>query len=295
MPRRSFVSTIALASVLTLLGAGIVGCAPERTGEGAIRVVASTSLLADLAKNVARERAGVESVAPAGVSVEDFAPRPEDARRVAEADVIFVNGLDLDAWMEDLLRNKKEKAAVVTLTEGLPTIEDNPHMWFDVKLAKSYVGRIRDALSAADPDGRATYERSATVYLATLDSLDAEIRSAVERVPAERRKLVTSHDAFPYFARAYGFTVVGFVTAQPGAEPSVAELAELVEEVKAEKVPAIFAEAQVSPRLEETLAREAGVRTVVTDLVTDSLGKPPADSYVGLMRFDVQRIVEALR
>jgi ABC-type Zn uptake system ZnuABC Zn-binding protein ZnuA len=292
------VTRLAALLVLVLLAA----CAPTTPG-GRVSVVATTTVFADLAARVAGPDASVDAIAPAGASIEDFAPKPEDARKVADARVIIVNGLGLDRWAEPLLRNASKEARVVTLSEGLPRLgvgestgfeDGNPHFWFDVRHAKAYVERIRDALVAADPSHREGYRNRATAYLAELDRLDAELKARVAQIPASRRKLVTSHDAFPYFARAYGFTVVGF--AQPeGVEPSPAELAELVEKIKQEQVPAIFSEAQVSARLAETLAREAGVKTVVADLPTDSLGDPPADSYAGMMRVIVDKIVQALR
>ena len=292
-------AAIALSFVLVSLAA----CAPASPG-GRVSVVATTTIFADLAAHVAGQDAAVESIAPAGASVEDFAPRPEDARKVADARVIIVNGLGLDRWADALLRNASKAARIVTLSEGLPRLdvgeagpftEGNPHFWFDVKYAKTYVERIRDALVAADPSHGEGYRSRTTSYLAELDKLDAELRSKIEQIPAGRRKLVTSHDAFPYFAKAYGFTVIGFAQPEPDKEPSPAELADLVDKVRAEQVVAIFSEAQVSPRLADTLAREAGVKTVVADLPTDSLGDPPADSYVGMMRVIVDKIVQALR
>ena len=289
----------AIALVLLLLTA----CAPAPR-DGRVSVVATTTIFADLAARVAGPDAAVGSIAPAGASVEDFAPRPDDARRVADARVIIVNGLGLDRWADALLRNASEDARIVTLSDGLPRLdvgeagpftEGNPHFWFDVKYAKVYVEKIRDGLVAADPGHGDGYRSRATTYLAELDALDSELKSKVAEIPATRRKLVTSHDAFPYFAKAYGFTVVGFAQPEPDKEPSPAELADLVEKIKEEQVVAIFSEAQVSPRLAETLAREAGVKTIVADLPTDSLGDPPADSYVGMMRVIVDKIVQALR
>jgi manganese/iron transport system substrate-binding protein len=289
----------AASLVLVLLAA----CAPATPG-GRVSVVATTTIFADLAARLAGPDARVDSIAPAGASIEDFAPKPDDARRVADASVIIVNGLGLDRWAEPLLRNASKEARVVTLSEGLPRLgvgestgfeDGNPHFWFDVNYAKAYVERIRDALIAADPSHGEAYRSRSTTYLAELDKLDAELKAKVAEIPTTRRKLVTSHDAFPYFARAYGFTVVGFAQPEEGRDPSPAELAELVEKVRKEQVPAIFSEAQVSPRLAETLAREAGIKTVVADLPTDSLGDPPADSYAGIMRVIVDKIVEALR
>jgi ABC-type Zn uptake system ZnuABC Zn-binding protein ZnuA len=293
--------SIALAVMLL-----VVACSSPLPG-GRTSVVATTTVLADLAAHVAGPDATVDALAPAGASIEDFAPKPEDARRIAKARVILVNGLALDRWVEPLLRNASKEAPIITLSDDLPRLgvgestnpdinaNGNPHYWFDVKYAKVYVERIRDALVAADPSHSAGYQSRATSYLAELDRLDAEIRTKVGQIPPARRKLVTSHDAFPYYAAAYGLSVVGFTQPEEGKEPSPAELADLVELVKKEQVPAIFSEAQVSPRLAETLAREAGVKTIVTDLPTDSVGAPPADSYVGMMRVVTDKIVQALR
>lgn len=295
---------VPFAVALVLLA---VACSSPSARSGRTSVVATTTVLADLAVQVAGPDATVEPLAPAGASIEDFAPKPEDAKRIADADVILVNGLALDRWVEPLLRNASRDARIVTLSDDLPRLgvgesanpdinaNGNPHYWFDVKYAKVYVERIRDALVAADPSRGAGYQSRAASYLADLDRLDAEIRSKVAQIPPARRKLVTSHDAFPYYAAAYGLSVIGFTQPEEGKEPSPAELAALVDLVKKEHVPAIFSEAQVSPRLAETLAREAGVKTIVSDLPTDSVGAPPADSYVGMMRVVTDKIVQALR
>jgi len=295
---------VPFAVALVLL---VVACSSPPVPGGRTSVVATTTVLADLAVQVAGPDATVDALAPAGASIEDFAPKPEDAKRIANAHVILVNGLALDRWIEPLLRNASKDARIVTLSDDLPRLgvgesanpdinaNGNPHYWFDVKYAKVYVERIRDALIAANPSHGAGYQSRTASYLEDLDRLDAQIRTNVMQIPPARRKLVTSHDAFPYYAAAYGLSVVGFTQPEEGKEPSPAELAALVELVKKEQVPTIFSEAQVSPRLAETLAREAGVKTIVTDLPTDSVGAPPADSYVGMMRVVTDKIVQALR
>jgi len=288
-------------------GRGAAPAAPAAPGATAasaapVRLVASTTLLADLAAHVAGARAQVSSLAPAGADVEDYQTRPDDAQRVAAADVLVVNGLGLDRWAERLIQSAARPSAVrVTLSDGLDVIRGagagdtaNPHLWLDVRLAKRYTETLRDALIRADPAGADTYRANQAAYSRQLDDLDAWVRAQVATLPPERRKLVTFHDAFPYFARAYGFEVIGFVAPDPAHEPSARELADLVARVKATKAPAVFGEAQFSPKLVEALGRETGVK-VVTDLYNDSLGPPPADSYAGLMRYDVGRIVEALK
>ncbi len=284
-----------LLVLLALAWAALPLAACDLAGGGQPEIVASTTIFADMAKQVAGDRMKVGSIVPAGVHVEEYEPTPDDAKRVTGAKIIFVNGLDLDKWADPLLQNKKADAPVIVLSEGLPDIEENPHMWFDPQLSRKYVEKIRDALIALDPQGKDGYTSRAKAYDDKLVSLDAELKAKAATVPADRRKLVTSHDAFPYFAKAFGFEIVGFVQPEPDKEPSARELAELVETVKEAKVPAVFVETGVSKSLTETLAREAGVSKVVADLPTDSLLAAPADSYIGLMRVVMDKITDALR
>jgi len=279
--------------VLTWAVLPLAACDP--VGGGQPEILTTTTIFADLAKQVAGDRMRVGSIVPSGVHVEEYEPTPDDAKRVTGAKIIFLNGLDLDKWADPLLANKKAGAPVVTLSEGLPDIEENPHMWFDPQLTRKYVEKIRDALIALDPTGKDGYTSRAKAYDDTLVSLNAELTAKAATVPQDRRKLVTSHDAFPYFAKAFGFEVVGFVQPEPDKEPSAQELARLVETVKDAKAPVVFVETGVSKSLTETLANEAGVIKVVADLPTDSLLAAPADSYVGLMRMVMDKITSALK
>ncbi len=272
------------------------------------RVATTNTVLADLARQVGGARlSAVTSVVPPGVEVENYNPSPGDMRQVAQADLFVMNGLALDRWAAKLAQAAKPDLPLLVVSDGLPALglgesadEDirengNPHFFLDVHYAKIYVERIRDRLSALDPSGAPAYQANAARYLAELDDLDTWIHQQVATIPPQNRKLVTFHEAYPYFAAHYGFELVGAIVPSPGQEPSAGELARLVGQVKAAGVKAVFSEAQFSPRLAETLAREAGVREVVTDLYNDSVGQPPADTYVGLMRYNVQRIVQALR
>jgi ABC-type Zn uptake system ZnuABC Zn-binding protein ZnuA len=280
---------------LGLAWAALPLAACDLVGGGQPEILATTTIFADMATQVAGDRMKVGSIVPTGVHVEEYEPTPDDAKRVTGARIIFVNGLDLDKWADPLLQNKKADAPVVVLSEGLPDIEENPHLWFDPQLSRKYVEKIRDALIALDPSGKDDYTSRARAYDEKLVSLDTELKAKAATVPLDRRKLVTSHDAFPYFAKAFGFEVVGFVQPEPDHEPSAQELAELIETVKGSKVPAVFVEAGVSKSLTETLAKEAGVSRVVADLPTDSLLAPPADSYIGIMRVVMDKIVSALK
>jgi zinc/manganese transport system substrate-binding protein len=285
---RKLIFTVVLLVAVTPLAA----C--DLVGGGSTEVLATTTILADMTRQVAGSRMTVGSIVPAGGHVEEYEPRPDDAKRMADAKLFVTNGLDLDKWIEPLLGNAMAGTPVIVVTEGLPDIDENPHMWFDPALARGYVEKIRDALIALDPAGTDAYTTNAKSYSDQLVALEAELKAKVATIPADRRKLVTSHDAFPYFAKAFGFEIVGFAQPEPDKMPSAGELADLVDKVKAAKAPAIFSEAGASPQLAETIAKETGA-TVVTDLPTDSLLERPADTFVGLMRLVVDKIVAALK
>jgi ABC-type Zn uptake system ZnuABC Zn-binding protein ZnuA len=295
--RRSIVA-IGIGLVLLVVGALALlpGTLRSRAQPSGPRIVASTTVLADLVRTVGAGRLSeVTSVVPAGVDVEDYSPTPADLRTVSQANLLVMNGLALDRWVPKLVESANPGLPTLVLSDGLPLLdEDNPHLWLDVQYARAYVQKIHDRLVTVDPQGAPTYDENTTNYLAQLDELDQWIQQQVQTIPPDRRKLVTFHDAYPYFAARYGFELIGVITPSPGQDPSAGELAELIAAVKAANVPAVFSEAQFSPRLVETLANEAGVTRVVTDLYNDSLGDPPVDSYVGMMRYNVERIVQAL-
>jgi zinc/manganese transport system substrate-binding protein/manganese/iron transport system substrate-binding protein len=271
------------------------------------RVVTSTTVFADMVRQVGGDRlASVTSVVPAGVDVEDYEPKPSDLRAVAQSDLFVLNGLALDRWVPKLVQSANPTVPTLVLSDGLPVVgvgtstdddiaqNGNPHFWLDPQYAKVYVQKIHDQLVLIDPEGASTYDANTTAYLAQLDELDAWIQQQVAIIPPDNRKLVTFHEAYAYFAARYGFQLIGVITPSPGQEPSAGELASLVNTVKAAHVKAVFSEAQFSPKLTQTLAAEAGVQEVVTDLYNDSLGDPPVDTYVGMMHYDVQRMVQAL-
>ena len=283
-----------LVRALVLLFAAAPLAACGLVGPGHPQILTTTTILADMARQVAGDRLTIGSIVPAGAHVEEYEPRPDDAKRMSEAKLVITNGLDLDKWVDPLLRNAKSGTPVVVVTDGLPGIDGNPHVWFDLALARQYVEKIRDALVALDPPGTDAYTANAKMYSDQLISVEAELKAKVATIPADRRKLVTSHDAFPYFAKAFGFEIVGFAQPEPDKMPSAGELADLIDKVRAAKMPAIFSEAGVSPQLAETIAKETGAK-VITDLPTDSLLDKPADSYIGLMRVVVDKIVAALK
>ena len=255
-----------------------------------LRAVASLELFADMVANVGGDRVDVVTLLPAGADPHTYELSPGRVADIARADVVFVNGLGLEGNVLDVI-GESASGTVVELTEGLGTIDENPHLWLDVTNAARYVERIRDELIAIDPDGRDEYEANAQSYLEELGSLDREIEEAMRAIPRERRKLVTFHDAYPYLAARYGLEVVAVVVPSPGQEPSARDVAELIELLRSEGVPAVFKEPQFNAAVLERAAAEAGVR--VLDLLSDAYVEG-VNSYIELMRFDLAQLLEGL-
>ena len=293
-----------LASLTAVATLVLAACAnPVATSAPAgeqLKVVATTTVFADIVGAIGGDHVTVDSIVPAGSGPEDYEPRPDDARKLADADLIVSNGVGLDDFLADIIDAVGSATAErLVLGEGIPTItvngEENPHFWLDPTLVEQhYVPAIQETLSRLLPEARSDIEAAADDYTAMLRELDEASRTKLAAIPPERRKLVTFHDAFPYFADHFDFELVGVILENPGQEPSAADLAALVRTVKEAGVTAVFSEAQFDPKLARTLADEAGITRVVTTLYNDSLGPPPADSYVGLMTWDVDEIVKAL-
>ena len=291
------------AALLVVAALFAVACSarPGASGTGSgLRVVATTTVFADLVRQVGGQRVSVVSIVPAGTGPEDYEPRTEDSKRLADAQLVVSNGVGLDTFLESLISTTATQAARLVLGEGIPAIETegqpNPHFWLDPSIVvEQYLPKITAQLTELDPAGKAVFEENATAYTRQLQELDTSLKAKVAEIPAGQRKLVTFHDGFPYFARHFGFELIGVIVNNVGQDPSAGELAQLVDKVKAAKVKAVFSEAQFSPKLSETLAQEAGITTVVTTLYNDALGPAPADTYLGLMRWNVDHIVAALK
>lgn len=298
------------AVALTLVGAA--GCQAGGGGAagGALDVVAAESFLADIAQNVAGERATVRTLVPPGTDPHAFEPTPRDVGAAVAADLLIVNGGGLEGPLLGTLAGAGGKAPIAVASAGLTSrtpqpgepplaaSEQDPHFWLDPILVETYVRNIRDALVRADPQGAAQYDANAAAYTAKLDTLDAWIRAQVSTLPPESRKLVMGHASHGYFADRYGFRVVGTVIpgAGAGASPSARQLSELTAAVRHSGAKAIFVEAGENSQIARQIAAETGI-AVVTDLLDHSLTPPggEAPTYIDMMRFDTRRIVEALK
>ena len=269
------------------------------------------TFLTDIAQNVFGDRLAVDALMPIGVDPHAFEPTPQDVARIAKSQVLITNGAGFETWLSKVLDNAGGRRLVVEAAAGLPSrqphageivdpdhAEIDPHFWLDPISVIKYVENIRDALSQVDPEGKELYTKNAETYIGKLRELDAWITDQVQQVPESRRLLVTNHESFGYFADRYGFRVVGTVipSVSTGASPSAQQLASLVDHLKATRAPAIFLETGANPQLANQLAQETGIK-IVNDLYTHSVTEPSgnAPTYIDMMRYNVQKIVEALK
>lgn len=316
----------ALVLLLAATAAGVAACGgDEAADDGRPQVVTSTAFLADMARNVAGERAAVTSLIPSGTDPHVFQPTPSHLRETAGADLVVLNGAGLESQLADMLREAGGDAPVIEAAGGLeprtpqpgePAHEDegddeagggddhahegevDPHFWLDPTLAVSYVTTIRDALIEVDPAGAGEYERNAEAYIAELDELDRWIAAQLETIAPDDRQLVMNHVSHGYYADHYGLRIVGAVIpgVSSGETPSARDLAELVATVRATGVKAIFVDIGEDPGLGRQIAAETGIE-VVDDLRVHSLSEPGggAATYIEMLRHDTRCIVEALR
>lgn len=287
-----------------------------------VPVVASFSILGDMTARIGGERIALRVIAGPDVDAHGFQPRPSDVAALRDARVVVRNGLGFDGWMDRLVRSAGFRGPVVTATQGItprsmaahahshghggterrpshsagPRTVPDPHAWQDLRLAQAYLRNIAAALAAADPAGEASYRANAEAFAAGLTTLDGWVRSQVASVPEARRKVVTSHDAFGYFGAAYGIQFLAPQGVSTEAEPSAAEVARLIRQIRDQRITAVFMENMTSPATLRRVAAEAGV-TVGGRLHADALSGPggPAPTYEAMFRHNVGLMVPAMR
>jgi zinc/manganese transport system substrate-binding protein len=264
-----------------------------------LNVVASFSILGDFVRNVGGDRVDLTTLVGPNADVHVYAPSPADAKRIADAKLLVVNGLGLEGWLPRLVQSAGGKAAIVVAGNGVAPLkrgsDADPHAWQSVGNAKIYVANIRDALAAADPADAAMFRANAARYLAELDTLDAEIRAAVARIPPERRKVISTHDAFGYFAEAYGIAFIAPLGVSTEIEPSARDIAAIIGQIRREKIPAVFLENMSDDRLIGRIAAETGARvggTLFSDALTDEKGDAP--TYIAMVRHNIRALTSAL-
>jgi zinc/manganese transport system substrate-binding protein len=265
-----------------------------------LNVVASFSILADFAGNVGGDRVSVTTLVGANGDVHVYTPAPADAKKIADAKLVVINGLGLEGWMPRLVQSAGSKAAIVTATNGVTPrklgSEADPHAWQSVANARIYVANIRDALVAADPADAQAFRVNAERYLANLDALDREVREAVAQIPPEHRKVISTHDAFGYFAAAYGIEFIAPEGVSTESEASARDIARIITQVKSSKIPAVFLENISDPRLMRRIATETGARiggTLYSDSLTGEKGDAP--TYIDMVRHNIKVLTSALK
>lgn len=296
-----------LAAATIVAGALVAGaCGGDAAkDDGRLDVVATTVQITAMTKELGGDRVALRGLVPAGADAHEFEPTAKDLAAIEDARLILRHGIGLDDWLDGTLE-AGASARVVTVTDGIDLLppalaggsgDMDPHVWQDPDRAKAMVRNIAAALAAADPQDAAAYDDAARAYEATLDAARADTQRIIDEIPADQRKMVTNHDAFGYFARAFGLEVAGAVIpgASTQAEPSAKDTAALLDVIREQGVRAIFAESTVDADLARTLARDAGV-TIVDDLYGDSLGKPGsgAETIQGMWLANARKIAGAL-
>ncbi|MFD1703043.1 metal ABC transporter substrate-binding protein [Methylopila henanensis] len=305
-----------IRALLAAVVAGVLSTLPAAAEPAKVKAVATFSILGDFVAAVGGDRVSVETLVGPNGDAHVFSPSPADAKKVAEAKVLFENGLGLEGWISRLVKSAGAQVPVVVAAKGVAPREMaeeddhdhkhghahghdhgavDPHAWQAVPNAKIYVANVRDGLIAADPDGRATYEANAAAYIEKLDALDAEIRAAWAKVPVERRRIITSHDAFGYYAAAYDVEMIAPQGVSTETEASAKDVARIIRQIKAEKIPAVFVENISDRRLAERIAKETGAK-IGGALYSDALSPAggPAATYLDMMRSNLRELTSAL-
>jgi zinc/manganese transport system substrate-binding protein len=313
-------------SAVLLTSACVPDASPQPTAssatDGRLRVVATFSIIGDLVRNVGGDAIDLTVLVGPDSDSHTYEPSPANSAALARAQVIIENGVGFESWLDELVTASGSQATRIVAADGVTLREAgehteehdgeehegeaahdpgafDPHIWHNVKNALQMVRNIQAGLTAADPEDAATYQANADVYLQTLAELDAYVVAQAATVPADRRRIITNHDALGYFCEAYGFTLVGDVLgalSTEASEPSAQELARLVDRVRVEGASVIFIENVVSSDVANALSRETGVR-IGGALYTDALSAAggPADTYEHMIRANIDTIVAALK
>ena len=275
-----------------------------------IKVVASFSILGDFVANVGGDRTLVATLVGPNGNAHTYSPSPADAKKIADAAIVFVNGLGFEGWLDRLIKASATKAPIIVATKGVKPIERggdrdhdhdhdhgrvDPHAWQSVANARIYVGNIRDALIAIDAAGKETYVANAIAYLAKLDALEQEVRTGIATIPIDRRRAISSHKAFGYFEDAYGIRFSAPQGVSTDAEASAKDVASIITQVKRQGVAGVFLENVTDPRLMKQIASESGARVggmLYSDALTDKKGD--ATTYIDLIHHNLRQLVGAL-
>jgi len=283
---------------LILLCVLLLAASPLRAAER-LNVVASFSILGDFVRTIGGDRVNVTTLVGSDSDVHVYTPAPSDAKRIADAKVVVVNGLGLEGWLPRLVQSSGSKATVVTASAGITPLKlgsaADPHAWQSVPNAKVYATDIANALAVAAPDDAEFFRAQAKAYLEKLETLDREVREAVAKIPPDRRKVISTHDAFGYFSAEYGIRFIAPLGVSTETEPSARDIAAIIGQIKAQKIPAVFLENISDDRLIRRIAAETGSKvggTLISDGLTGEKG--PAPTYIDMVRHNIKALTSAL-
>ena len=300
MNRRLFLQALACTAPL-LIGSRAAQAA------GTVKAVASFSILADMVREVGGDRVEVASLVGPNGDAHVYEPTPGDAKTLLDSKILVVNGLGLEGWMSRLQKSSGFKGQVVTATKGIKTRQmeeeehgktrkiTDPHAWQSLANGKVYAQNIRDGLIAADPAGKDAYQANAKKFLADIDDVEKTVKDSIAKLPPARRKIITSHDAFGYFGATYGMEFIAPEGVSTESEASAKDVAKIIRQIKAEKIPAVFLENVTDHRLLDQIARETGAKvggTLYSDALSDPSG--PAGTYLDMFRHNIATLTEAL-
>lgn len=270
---------------------------PARTEP--LKVVASFSILGDLVRNIGGNAVDVTSLVGPDSDAHVYSPTPADARKIADAELIVVNGLGFEGWLARLVQSSGSKAKIVTASSGIVPLRSgngaDPHAWQSVSNAKIYVGNISMAIAAATPAAADQLMTNTQAYLARLEALDREVREAVAKIPPARRKVISTHNSFGYFAAAYGIEFIAPLGVSTESEPSARDIARIITQIRQAKIPAIFLENISDPRLIQRISSESGAKiggTLYSDSLTGEKGDAP--TYIDMVRHNIKVLMRAL-
>jgi zinc/manganese transport system substrate-binding protein len=292
---RRGVAALVIAAAVVSAANSAARAQAARNGDK-LTVVASFSILRDFVAQVGGDRVEVSALVGPGADAHVYAPTPRDAKIVGAARLIVVNGLGFEGWMDRLVQASATRAPVIVASAGVAAEGIDPHAWQSVRNAEIYVSNIRDGLIGADPLGRVSYEANTAACVQELARLDAEIRRAVAAIPPARRKVITTHDAFGYFAADYGIAFIAAQGVSTETEASARDIARIIRAIREQNIPALFFENAADPRLVRRIAAETGARiggTLFSDALTAPLG--PAATYGDMMRHNIREIADALK
>jgi zinc/manganese transport system substrate-binding protein len=308
-----------LMTAMGLTLAVLLGGSGAASAADKVKAVASFSILGDMVKQVGGDRVEVVTLVGPDGDAHVFSPTPADAKTLAAADIFFVNGLGFEGWIDRLEKSTGFKGETVVASEGVKSLTmaeeeghdhdsdyghegevhddevTDPHAWQDLANGKIYVANIRDALIEADPEGKSVYDTNAATYLAAIDKEEMAVKAALGGLPEARRKIITSHDAFGYFGKAYGLEIIAPQDVSTESEASAQDVAKIIRQIRAEKIPAVFIENVTDHRLLDQIARETGAKiggTLYSDALSGAGG--PAPNYLDMFRHNVGAITAAL-